>query len=82
MGRASVLSFLIDGCDMRQLAAGLDQRGIAVSAGYHRAKPLHTDYLKIGSTMRASAYIYTTQEEICAFVEALRECVALRWGGA
>eukprot|EP00887_Chlorella_sp_A99_P003092 scaffold9.g3092.t1 len=44
--------------------------------------PCPNDYLKIGSTMRASAYIYMTQEEICAFVEALRECVALRWGGA
>ncbi|KAL4458639.1 hypothetical protein ABPG75_013504 [Micractinium tetrahymenae] len=68
MGRASLASFHIDGCDMMALAAELD------NAGFHRAKPLHEDYLHIGHTMRASAYIYNTKEEIQRFVAALREC--------
>ena len=44
------------------------------SAGFHRAKPLHRDYLHIGPTMRASAYIYNTTDEIQQFVAALRDC--------
>lgn len=44
------------------------------SAGFHRVKPLHQDYLHIGPTMRASAYIYNTKDEIRRFVAALREC--------
>lgn len=74
MGRASLASFHIDGCDMMQLAAELDKQHIAVSAGFHRAKPLHRDYLHIGPTMRASAYIYNTTDEIQQFVAALRDC--------
>ncbi len=44
------------------------------SAGYHRAKPLHQDYFKTGASMRASAYIYNTLDEVRDFVAALREC--------
>ena len=52
----------------------------ARDAGFHRAKPLHEDYLKTGPTMRASAYIYNTPEEIDAFVAALKDCVQQRTG--
>lgn len=51
------------------------------SAGFHHAKPLHTDWFHVGHTMRASAYIYTTPAEVAAFGAALRECVAARRGG-
>ncbi|KAL4429361.1 hypothetical protein ABPG77_005135 [Micractinium sp. CCAP 211/92] len=75
MGRASLAAFYIDGCDMMQLAAELDKQHMAVSAGFHRVKPLHQDYLHIGPTMRASAYIYNTKDEIQRFVAALRQCM-------
>lgn len=55
---------------------------ICCSAGYHRAKPLHTDWLRVGPTMRASCYVYTTPAEVDAFVAALRECVEQRRGKA
>ncbi len=48
------------------------------SAGFHRVKPLHQDYLHIGPTMRASAYIYNTKDEIRRFVAALRECMEVQ----
>lgn len=51
------------------------------SAGFHRAKPLHTDWLRVVHSMRASAYIYTTPAEVAAFGAALRECVAARRSG-
>lgn len=37
--------------------------------------------LQIGETMRASAYIYNTPDEICTFVAALKECAAEQQAG-
>ncbi|PSC71016.1 cysteine desulfurase [Micractinium conductrix] len=82
MGRASLVAFTVDGCDVMQLAADLDKiHHIAVSAGHHRAKPLHEDYLKIGPTLRASAYVYNTPQEVRRFAAALREGIEARRGG-
>ena len=53
--------------DVSQL---LDSRGIAVRGGHHCARPLHERF-GIQSSTRASFYLYTTQAEIDALVEAL-----------
>lgn len=53
--------------DLMQL---LDSRGVAVRGGHHCARPLHTRY-RIGSSTRASAYLYTTPAEIDSLVDAL-----------
>jgi cysteine desulfurase / selenocysteine lyase len=53
--------------DVSQL---LDARGIAVRGGHHCARPLHERF-GIQSSTRASFYLYTTEAEIDALVEAL-----------
>jgi len=53
----------------------LDQKGIAIRAGHHCAMPLH-ESLGLGSTCRASFYLYNTADEVAEFVEALSKVVA------
>ena len=50
----------------------LNSYGIAVRSGEHCAKIL-IDFLKTPATVRASFYLYTTKEDIDAFVKALKE---------
>ena len=50
----------------------LDDAGIAVRVGHHCAQPLHKRLGVIAST-RASAYLYTTTEEIDLFLATLAE---------
>ena len=52
------------------LATIMDEQGVALRAGHHCAMPLH-EKLGIPASARASFYIYTTKEEIDAFVKAL-----------
>lgn len=46
--------------------------GIAVRAGEHCAKILD-NYLGVNSTVRASFYVYTTKEDIDAFIEVCKK---------
>lgn len=48
----------------------LDSRGIATRAGHHCAQPFHKAHGYEGS-LRASAYLYTTSEDIERFLEEL-----------
>ena len=48
----------------------LDSRGVAVRGGHHCARPLHRRF-GIQSSTRASAYLYTTPDEVDALVAAL-----------
>ena len=50
----------------------LDAQGVAVRVGHHCAQPLHRRYGVTAST-RASAYLYTTDEECERFLAALAE---------
>ncbi|MFN8470737.1 MAG: cysteine desulfurase [Anaerolineae bacterium] len=68
--RGGVVSFNVDGIHPHDLATLLDQRGIAIRAGHHCAQPL-TERLGVGSTARASFYLYTLREEIDALAEGL-----------
>ena len=54
------------------LAAVLDQHGIAVRAGHHCAQPLHRR-LGVAATVRASFGVYTTGDEIRALVDGIRQ---------
>ena len=60
---SSVISFNLEGVHPHDLAQFLDQDGIAVRAGHHCAQPI-MDKLSISSTIRASFYLYNTEEEI------------------
>ncbi|MDP8206654.1 MAG: cysteine desulfurase [Candidatus Electryonea clarkiae] len=52
------------------IAQVLDSHGIAVRAGHHCAQPLHRK-LGVGSSARASFYIYNTNDDVDAFIEGL-----------
>ena len=56
----------------QDLASYLSSKGIAVRSGQHCAK-LTGEILGVNGTVRASAYLYTTYEDIDRLIEALKE---------
>ncbi|MBI2885762.1 MAG: cysteine desulfurase [Chloroflexi bacterium] len=70
--RGGVVAFNLKEVHPHDVGTALDQYGIAVRAGHHCAQPLHRR-LGIGSTARASFYVYTTAQEIDALVAALHQ---------
>lgn len=68
--RGGAIAFTLQGVHPHDAMTMLDGRGIAVRGGHHCARPLHERF-GIQSTTRASAYLYTTEAEIDALVEAL-----------
>lgn len=71
--RGAAVSFTMDGLHPHDIAQFLDSRGVCVRAGHHCAKPL-MKVLGIQSTTRASAYLYTTPDDVLALRDALLEC--------
>ena len=51
----------------------VDQKGVAVRAGHHCAKPL-LEHFGVTATCRASFGLYNTTDEIDTLVEALELC--------
>jgi cysteine desulfurase/selenocysteine lyase len=68
--RGGAISFELDGVHPHDVAQVLDSRGIAVRAGHHCARPAHARF-GVQSSTRASFYLYTTEAEIDAFIDAL-----------
>ena len=68
--RGAVVSFTLGNIHAHDVISILDQEGIAVRAGHHCAQPL-LDSMGIPATVRLSAYVYTTKEEIDALIVAL-----------
>jgi cysteine desulfurase/selenocysteine lyase len=68
--RGGAVSFTLDGIHPHDVSQLLDSRGVAVRAGHHCAKPAHLRF-GVQSTTRASFYLYTTEQEIDALVDAL-----------
>ncbi|HYM69737.1 MAG TPA: cysteine desulfurase [bacterium] len=68
--RGGVISFVMDGVHPHDVAQVLDEDGVCVRAGHHCTKPLHRR-LGIGSSVRASFYVYTIREEIDVLVRSL-----------
>ena len=54
----------------------LDRQGVAVRTGHHCAEPL-IDYLQVPGTVRASVGLYNTQEDIDAFMAALKKAIMM-----
>lgn len=69
--RVGLWSFDVDGVHAHDAGQFLDARGIAVRVGHHCAAPLHHQY-GITASVRASAALYNTVDEIDAFVDAVR----------
>ncbi len=69
--RNGIVTFNIKGIFSQDEATLLNSKGIAVRSGQHCAKILD-EYLKTNATVRMSTYLYTTKEEIDAFVNAIK----------
>ncbi|MDP3794676.1 MAG: SufS family cysteine desulfurase [bacterium] len=71
--RAGVASFGLDGLHPHDVASLLDEKGIAVRAGYLCAEPLVKKLTGAEPVVRASLYLYNTTAEVDRFVEVLKE---------
>lgn len=83
--RGPLVSFNCEGIHPHDLAAALDQEGIAIRAGHHCAQPL-MGRLGIAGTARASFYLYNDEADLEALVAGVVKAVdlfgSLRGGGA
>ena len=70
--RGGLASFVVDGVHAHDVGQFLDDRGITVRTGHHCAQPLHRR-LGVAASTRASAYVYTTAEDVARFGAALAE---------
>jgi cysteine desulfurase/selenocysteine lyase len=68
--RVGLASFDVDGVHSHDIGQFLDDRGIAVRVGHHCAQPLHRR-LGVTSSTRASAYLYTTEDEVDELLDAV-----------
>ncbi|MBD8062247.1 cysteine desulfurase [Oceanitalea stevensii] len=68
--RLAVVAFAVDGVHPHDVGQVLDNAGVAVRVGHHCAQPVH-QRLGVHASARASASIYTTEQEIDVFVEEL-----------
>jgi len=74
--KGGIVSFVIEGLQVSDLAMMLDEQGVAVRAGHHCAMPLHIR-LGVAASVRASFYLYNTLEEIEKLGQALEFAVRL-----
>ena len=69
--KSAVISFLLGAAHHYDTGMLLDRLGIALRTGHHCAQPL-MNVLGITGTVRASFAIYNTEEEVEAFIKALK----------
>lgn len=67
---SGIITFNIKDVFAQDEATLLNSHGIAIRSGQHCAKLLN-DFLKTPATCRMSIYLYTSKEDIDAFVEAI-----------
>ncbi len=77
--RGASVSFTLEGVHPHDIGQFLDSTGVCVRAGHHCTKPLLRS-LGVQSTARASAYLYTTEDDVVALRDALIACRT--WFGA
>jgi cysteine desulfurase / selenocysteine lyase len=70
ISRGGTVSFTLDGVHPHDVSQVLDERGVAVRAGHHCARPVCVRY-GIPATTRASFYVYTTTAEIDELVDGV-----------
>jgi cysteine desulfurase/selenocysteine lyase len=75
--RTGILAFNVEGLGPHDVAAILDNSAnVMVRSGHHCAMPLHTELLnRPNGTVRASVYVYNTEEEVDKFVSTVKEIV-------
>jgi len=67
-----MVSFYSERVHSHDLAEVLNQGDVAVRAGNHCAQPQHID-LDLAGTIRASPYIYNTEEDVNKLLDSVRE---------
>ncbi len=75
-GRVGAISFTVDDIHPHDLATILDQRGVAIRAGHHCARPLART-LNVPATARASLYLYNQESDVEALIDALADAKEL-----
>ncbi|MCL6487897.1 MAG: aminotransferase class V-fold PLP-dependent enzyme, partial [Alicyclobacillus mali] len=70
--RAGLVTFNLGRVHPHDLATVLDARGVAIRAGHHCAQPLMRLF-NVPATARASFYLYNTEEDVDALVDAVLE---------
>jgi len=68
--RAGIVSFHFEKYHPHDIAQILSERNVCVRAGNHCAMPLH-QYFNIGATVRASFYLYNTQEDVEKLIDGV-----------
>jgi cysteine desulfurase/selenocysteine lyase len=68
--RVGLWAFDVDGVHAHDAGQFLDSRGIAVRVGHHCAQPLHRRF-GLTASVRASAALYNTADEVDAFLDAV-----------
>jgi cysteine desulfurase/selenocysteine lyase len=68
--RSGVISFTLGDVHPHDLGTILDDQGIAIRAGHHCAQPLMRR-MGVGSTARASFYLYNTPDDVDRFIAGL-----------
>jgi cysteine desulfurase/selenocysteine lyase len=72
--RIGILSFTVDGVHPHDLAAFMNEAGIAIRAGTHCAIPLHRS-LGIPASARMSFSMFNTEDEIDRFMDGLHKAM-------
>lgn len=70
--RGGVVAFTVENLHPHDVGQYLDSIGIAVRTGHHCAWPLNKKF-GVNATVRASIYLYNTEEDIDALIEGVRE---------
>jgi cysteine desulfurase/selenocysteine lyase len=73
--RVPLIAFNCRGIHPHDLAAALDEEGIAVRAGHHCAQPLMRR-LGVAGTVRVSFYLYNTDSEVQNFLRGVQNTLA------
>ncbi len=68
--RVGLWAFDVDGVHPHDVSQFLDDRGIAVRVGHHCAQPLHRRF-GLTASVRASAALYNTVDEVDVFLDAV-----------
>ena len=71
----STILFNIEGVHPHDAVTAFDEHHVAIRAGHHCAQLLMR-WLNVPATLRASFYIYNTEEDVEVFIKALDEATA------
>lgn len=69
---SAAVAFNIEGIHPHDIAQVFDSQGVAIRAGHHCAQPL-MQWLGVGSTARASFYLYNGEKDILRLRDAILE---------